>query len=661
MPPAKGQRSARNNGSTGTEYLEELRRGILVSLDKLRDEEASHPLVKRLRDQYNNVMEKLQDETPKLVTDPLKRLPPEISLRCLSDSLPEKDYASHLLDLTMVSHRWQEFTLSNPVLWAHIGVRSSQNDSLATLAIFLELSRAAWIDLSIWNDPGDEWDGIASLLFPHQWRIRTVNVKQEKTLTRELHFSIARKIMWSLRHLPPLTTINFGRTLWLGDEELEEISSYSNRWIFNNLLVSLSNIPRESKILTSLGDITTVDSLRSLGPKFAAMQNLTTILLRAPYETEDTVPLVGVPPSLSSLTCHQFPPESLFSLIDSVTDTLETLALPIASSQWRPLVGCLVKATRLKELEIDVKWTTTEDTDIKRVIPENSVRSLETLYLRGKWWTPFALSIDEVLGDCTVLFPGVRSLAISFDFSNDDRALRAFLENLDSLEYLRLGGRTPDWVGPGTPYQLPTLRQLETVSGLLPYISAPNLEWFSVSAGEALETARFKSVLGARIQIDSGEFRDFELLLHHMNYPELVHLTLELPTVVRPIWFMPRLPSLRSVAIKSEESLDQNATTFCLSMLYFPDCCPLLEEVELSGFVEWDILVLMLERRNFSTASVKRIHTLKLPLRPPHLEGVISSLLNGKFTERPSNESLSTEGIREVLCSSEVYVFPLFR
>jgi len=104
MLPAKGLHSTRNSGSTGTESLEELRRGILMSLDKLREEEASHLLeVKRLRDQYNNIIEKLRNETPKLVTDPLERLPPEISLRCLSDSLPEWDYASHLLDLAVIS------------------------------------------------------------------------------------------------------------------------------------------------------------------------------------------------------------------------------------------------------------------------------------------------------------------------------------------------------------------------------------------------------------------------------------------------------------------------------------------------------------------------------------------------------------------------------
>src|SRR6202000_2481559 len=122
-------------------------------------------------------------------------------------------------------------------------------------------------------------------------------------------------------------------------------------------------------------------------------------------------------------------------------------------------------------------------------------------------------------------------------------------------------------------------------------------------------------------------------------------------------WFMPPLNTLKSVVIKSGEYLDQNATTFCLSVLYFPDSCPLLEEVELTGFVEWDILVLMLERRNFCTMPVKKIHSLKLPLRPPHLDGVISSLLDGKFTERPSNEDLSTEGIRTLLCTSEVYAF----
>ena len=542
------------------------------------------------------------------------------------------------------------------MLWAHIDVRSSQNDSLATLAVFLKLSRAVQIDLSIWNDLGDKWDGISSLLLPHQQRIRTVNVKQEHIITRKLHFSIASKTVQSLRHLPALTTIKFVGTLRLGDEEFEEISGYSDGWVFDNLQVSLSKIPKESNILASLGHITTMDTPGDLGPKFAAMQNLTKICLHTSPKAKDTVPVMGVPPRLFSLTGPWHSPESLFLLIDSVINTLQILTLRIASSQWRQLVGCLVKATKLKELNIYLGRATTEKTDGKRIVELSPVRSLETLSVEGDWWAVSAQSqgnFDEVIDDCAALYPGIRSFTLFYNFHSNLRAVRAFLENLNSLEYLRLRGRPVDGVGQVIPIKLPALRRLEALHMLLPYISAPNLEWFSVTAGKGLETPRFGSILGAHIRIDPDEFYNLERL-HHLYYPELAHLTLEL-TVVSPVFGVPLLRSLRGVIIKSEELLDQNATNFCLSMLYFPDSCSLLEEVELSGFVEWDILVLMLERRNFIPTGVERIHTLRLPLRPPHLENVISSLLDGKFTERPPNEDLSTEGIREVLCSAEVY------
>ena len=121
---------------------------------------------------------------------------------------------------------------------------------------------------------------------------------------------------------------------------------------------------------------------------------------------------------------------------------------------------------------------------------------------------------------------------------------------------------------------------------------------------------------------------------------------------------MPSLPCLRKLSIRVAHSLDHSATMLCLSFLYYPEHCPLLEEIKMNGFPEWDVLVLMLERRNFRTDGTWRIGTVKLPVIPPVLREPLSLLLEGKYARRPSNEEISTEAFREVMCNGKVDVVP---
>ncbi|PVF95952.1 hypothetical protein CPB86DRAFT_737787 [Serendipita vermifera] len=61
---------------------------------------------------------------------------------------------------------------------------------------------------------------------------------------------------------------------------------------------------------------------------------------------------------------------------------------------------------------------------------------------------------------------------------------------------------------------------------------------------------------------------------------------------------------------------------------------------------EWDILIIMLERRNLSgTSSTSRIKKISVPfICPSDISGVISDLLKGKWATRPSNQQLSLAG-----------------
>jgi hypothetical protein len=106
-------------------------------------------------------------------------------------------------------------------------------------------------------------------------------------------------------------------------------------------------------------------------------------------------------------------------------------------------------------------------------------------------------------------------------------------------------------------------------------------------------------------------------------------------------------PNLQSVELSSDLSVIW-ASDFFEELILRPNQWPFLEKISLSGlYLEWDILILMLERRNFVTESnVKRIKTLEFTNRLPYkLLYPITQLLKGKFVDRPPLIELSIEAI----------------
>jgi hypothetical protein len=86
------------------------------------------------------------------------------------------------------------------------------------------------------------------------------------------------------------------------------------------------------------------------------------------------------------------------------------------------------------------------------------------------------------------------------------------------------------------------------------------------------------------------------------------------------------------------------------AILIKPQNARALEKISLVGcFMEWDILLLMLERRNFlAQPGISPIKTLVVNSELPYrLLYPISELLGGRFVERDSNYSFSIEAIGE--------------
>jgi hypothetical protein len=101
------------------------------------------------------------------------------------------------------------------------------------------------------------------------------------------------------------------------------------------------------------------------------------------------------------------------------------------------------------------------------------------------------------------------------------------------------------------------------------------------------------------------------------------------------------------------------ASDFFEELLLQPNQWPSLETIVIRGdFMEWDILVLMLQRRNFvAKFKVKKINAVQFDGDLPYkLVYPISQLLKGTFPETNPLRELSIEEIGFRLCNPELCV-----
>jgi hypothetical protein len=193
-----------------------------------------------------------------------------------------------------------------------------------------------------------------------------------------------------------------------------------------------------------------------------------------------------------------------------------------------------------------------------------------------------------------------------------------------------------------------------------------NLRWNSAWSGLVELFARLQSqplqtlgvvevdfpILGTHIDAEDGHFILPRCILSEAAFPNLTSLSIL--TSDSAIWELCSLTRLRELELQTKYGSYTPHWAGCLleGILVRPRDNPALEKITLKGaFVDWDILLLMLERRNF--LNQRRISSIKALIvdydLPYRLLYPISELLGGRFVERGSNRSFSLEAIGERL------------
>ncbi|CAG8649253.1 5142_t:CDS:2, partial [Acaulospora colombiana] len=174
-------------------------------------------------------------------------------------------------------------------------------------------------------------------------------------------------------------------------------------------------------------------------------------------------------------------------------------------------------------------------------------------------------------------------------------------------------------------------------------LPSPNIKALDIQISSVKQTG--EEIYNAQTTfMDLREWPALEVATLHSNYSRLTGTSFS---------------SLRSITLKAlryRKRFDINMTLFVKEIAEAVDNYPCLEEIHMDECPEWDILMIMLERRNILAGpGIKPIKRLILPSTCPYsISQLLPGLLAGKWVTRPSNFELSQAGNANYVLNSEI-------
>jgi hypothetical protein len=648
---------------------------------------------------------------PRIVSvakDPIDVLPSELFTFCIQWALPTPDqgYTAVLLQLTAVSSRWQQSIISNPALWTQITINAYDEDSLAMVATSLHLSRESMISLTVCPPMWDEWKPAFSLIASHSRRLRQITLiaaafsdefRNLSTIREGYLYCVALKEVLDLvGDLQSITSVDLGTpyhlpvyvpavtplglpTLSPQDFRFPSTLRYMRRWTLQLPLLGTTNLPIYT--LRELHTEEPMDSLSSILSNLWQVErlcvtdrdwgflyvNIPTWTHKVPHPRYDL-------PNLTIFMYNQPLSDTLISLLPQVATNLRKLALRIPYGMVGFLINALERMSRLEELTLmmsTVKWTR-DDTPAVHLRELKPVGTLRSLSLRNHD-RPMSLEREDAASVCidgcgelvstlVELYPNITEGHIRLGHIMNWIQILPLLQKLNHLRRLSIDGSTRLMNAEGEA-NLPALEELRVEGDdVLPSIICPNILRLVYDGKSFRQLERFCQRCPALRSLTSSECFVYD---HHLNSSSFSHLTnlkvtlWEKGNISEPQqMYLTSLPSLTKISLSGFEQVFCQATFLCLMLLYQPEDCPRLQELEFDSYLEWDCLFLMLEARNLSrNSSLSRISRITMPLIPYHFRSPLASLLRGESVIRPSNEDLSIAATRQVLFDATMCVF----
>ncbi|CAG8614666.1 13210_t:CDS:2 [Acaulospora colombiana] len=576
-------------------------------------------------------------------TDPLDFLPHElwthiISLAILGEESVFDEITPHLVMVMMlVSRRWEAFLIQTPMFWTNIHIRDDLHDLHADIATCLHLSQDLPLNLYITLQCAG-WASIRTILYPHRSRIKALNLLYKSPFGAQSD-QVHGLWMSTIRDLSPL--LHLTRITKQGPVHV--------RWKQNGLqtmqdLVSLRECDGVRFYLESLQwkNLQQAKSLRLKGDFLTAFPVLgenpsLEYLFFSQWDPKNDRSVAEIPhrPLLcKSLVYQDTRPSFPFGLFPKLP-SLQSLHISVGTKLLTHLITEVTSMPQLKMVNLDVFVREDDGFELPTIsLKHSGVHTLRMKFSRVEW--------DHDLVD----FPAIRDLTALLIWA------LPCIEDL-CLNYIRPGEMTnflqhEGFLNP-TELQLCLIGPNEKIHNQW---MPPNLTKFQLVCN-SMSPLRGPPSNIKELVLRAGYINNPEAGKHLMDvlapWPALERLELTDTCISGTNATLPFLRELKLLSMPL--SITEHFTRFCKDLALSPHNHPYLESISSSHIPEWDILFIMLERRNlYSPPGVHPICKLELPNRIP--KGVFDSLhsvLECKTPQRPTNFELSLNGSIEII------------
>jgi hypothetical protein len=669
--------------------------------------------LKKQKAEYNELIDTLHNLQSRPRMDPLQKLPHEIFTRMLLYLSTDPDLFNaslslkNLFPLVLVSRRWCNFILSEPLLWNTLDLFFDEDRDML-VPMQLQLSRDLPLNLVVPLELPRElhsWDTIRPYLRENSGRIQAIFFVRYNSYDTAAYHQIGAEIRSFLDDLKPLSCL---RRLTNVSGYPESGEMYDVQWLSESFrsLKELVHIPFTTNDLQAVNEalhiteLTTFDDPCAILPVARTINGLRKVTFRR-AELEGTASHDNIswtsqldwidlrfwvntcPTPLSLLGC--LPKLVRLEIMDAKLDTLVVILnnihkLVVLSHFW---------------IFIDLEYTPTLDlneSSIAEAQPDHpilhhvnpSYRNLSVKYLRISITCSPKVTNDhgsEMRG--SILEMGVETIAklllhampkvesFSLSLGREIPIQRLSLSkslyghfngrNLTlTLENIELTPSQKDHI-PASVHNLTVYCDKELFFSLSSnFVKYLNISFRSDLSDEDCRKIHDLNVWSVAEYDRSCPDPRFMIDLNAWLALESIHIASNHAHWIQ--WEKASLAFLRRVSFQTYYPYDfttgDAATSFIRDIARRPDSYPSLEEIGLYECPEWDILMIMLERRNLLTSPhIQRIK--KLSLRdtcPTNIYQIIRTLLRGKWAERPSNWELSMAGNAEIMQDKALYV-----
>ena len=635
--------------------------------------------IHRLQQEYNRRVEEEADRTRRTLHDPLRVLPPELWKDIMPGTVEE------VLVLTLVSSRWRDALTSIPFLWTNIALDGNECDYYARAVTCIHLSRPLEISLRI-DIPIDVWRELAPQFTAESGRIRSLEI----LYPRETRFKESLEIFAFFHELPVLRTAKLPFRSWYSIYDYPGFV-YPNPSAFEgiNSLVWIRSFSFSVPMLrnptfTNLETVNIRHFSKEVAQALGQLPHLKWVLLSQGHlpESFSDIP-TSMQGCLQAVTKFSFWGHSGIryhssgnalaldqALLCVGQNLTQIFAGPVNIYSLPDLLASFQRFPHLTDIQFDVEHgrekfrTVNSETYTICCLPAlqklnlyfrvpSPLDSPPTDYQRDEAIKAQEKAFGRLFFSLIAMAPAVEELGLQGDWLASISL--EYTKSLHSLRSLAIAPNIKRYANPSS-YEARDERGKQTWARYVPpvkfldHVSHNSLRSLRVSTAAPPphlsplldETLGGYRVVCPRYRISSKEI------------PSLTTLTLELDHPIR--MDLTNLSNLESLTLIGHPCATW-ASDFFEELALQPALWPSLESIYIRGdYMEWDILVFMLQRRNLVVKSgLKRIASIKFDGDLPYkLMYPMSQLLRGLFPETLSLVEISIEEIANRLCNPEM-------